>query len=159
MTVDYMASSEQLVQNCLKEGADSAEVFIQTGRRLSIEVRNSEVEPRKKHFGESELYKGQVTEPMKVATPAPQPAAAAAKGVAEAKGFSLHQFKVLVRRNWELKFGDRGQTLLLFFQAPLVALLVALMASEPNQIQTVFRSWVSVCAGAAVLMSRQEISL
>jgi hypothetical protein len=50
----------------------------------------------------------------------------------------LHQFKVLLQRNWELKFLDRGQTLLLFFQAPIVALLVALMATEANQIETLF---------------------
>jgi PmbA protein len=42
--MDYKALSEQLVQSCLKKGADSAEVFIQTGRRLSIEVRKGEIE-------------------------------------------------------------------------------------------------------------------
>jgi PmbA protein len=51
MTVDYMASSEQLVQNCLKEGADGAEVFIQTKRKLSIKVRNSETEITEAAFG------------------------------------------------------------------------------------------------------------
>jgi len=92
----------------------------------------------KKRFTESSFYKEQAAEPTKSAPPAAQPAAAAPKGTATEKGFSLHQFKVLARRNWELKFGDRGQTLLLFSQAPLVALLVALMASGPNQIQTIF---------------------
>jgi PmbA protein len=42
--MDYKALSEQLVQSCLKKGADSAEVFIQTGRQLRIEVRNGEIE-------------------------------------------------------------------------------------------------------------------
>src|SRR5579864_3277905 len=37
-----------------------------------------------------------------------------------------------------MKFGDRSQTLLLFLQAPIVALLVAMMASGSNQIQTIF---------------------
>jgi len=92
----------------------------------------------KKRFVESSLYKEQIAEASKPAAPTPQSTATAPKAVVEEKGFSLHQFKVLVRRNWDLKFGDRGQTLLLFLQAPLVALLVALMASEPNQIQTIF---------------------
>jgi len=42
--MDYKALSEQLVQTCLKKGADSAEVFVQAGRRLSIEVRKGEIE-------------------------------------------------------------------------------------------------------------------
>lgn len=92
----------------------------------------------KQRFAESALYREQVAEPTKAAPPTTQPVAVAPKATAKEKGFSLHQFKVLARRNWELKFGDRGQTLLLFLQAPLVALLVALMASEPNQIQTIF---------------------
>ena len=92
----------------------------------------------KRRYAESALYKEQVTEPLRVANSATQPTPAVARQATKEKGFSLHQFKVLVRRNWELKFGDRGQTLLLFLQAPLVALLVALMASGPNQIQTIF---------------------
>jgi ABC-type multidrug transport system ATPase subunit len=92
----------------------------------------------KQRFAESALYREQVAESTKAAPPTTQPVAVAPKATAKEKGFSLHQFKVLARRNWELKFGDRGQTLLLFLQAPLVALLVALMASEPNQIQTIF---------------------
>jgi ABC-type multidrug transport system ATPase subunit/pSer/pThr/pTyr-binding forkhead associated (FHA) protein len=92
----------------------------------------------KKRFEESTLFKEQVAEPLKAASAAVKPAAAVAAGTAKEKGFSLHQFSTLVRRNWELKFGDRGQTILLFLQAPLVALLVALMAGEPNQIQTIF---------------------
>jgi len=91
-----------------------------------------------RRFQESPLYQEQVVEPLKGVAPATQPAPPPSRGKASDKGFSLHQFKVLLRRNWELKFGDRGQTALLFLQAPLVALLVCLMASEPNQIQTVF---------------------
>jgi PmbA protein len=44
MTMDYKALAEQLVQTCLKKGADSAEVFVQTGRQLQIEVRNGDIE-------------------------------------------------------------------------------------------------------------------
>jgi PmbA protein len=33
-----------LVQSCLRKGADSAEVYLETGRELSIEVRNGEIE-------------------------------------------------------------------------------------------------------------------
>ena len=94
----------------------------------------------KKRFAESDLYRDLVTEPQK-AIPAEKtasPAASAAPGGTKAKGFSLHQFKVLLKRNWELKFNDRNQTLLLFLQAPIVALLVALMAGGPNQVQTLF---------------------
>ncbi len=42
--MDYKLLAENLVKKCLDKGADSAEVFIQTGRNLSIEVRNGEVE-------------------------------------------------------------------------------------------------------------------
>jgi ABC transport system ATP-binding/permease protein len=97
----------------------------------------------KKRYQESSLYKELIGDPLKSvqkdtkATPAP----AAAKS--HARGFSLHQFKVLVGRNWNLKFGDRSQTLLLFLQAPIVALLVAMMASESNQIQTIFMAMFS----------------
>ncbi|MGA2630305.1 MAG: FHA domain-containing protein [Terriglobia bacterium] len=92
----------------------------------------------KKRFQDSALYTEQVAEPLKSAVTAAKPAASAPRSKAREKGFSLHQFIVLARRNWELKFGDRGQTALLFLQAPLVALLVALMAGKPNQIQTIF---------------------
>ncbi len=92
----------------------------------------------KKRFRDSTLYKEQIAEPMKSAAPAAMPAGAAARNGTSEKGSMLHQFAVLLRRNWELKFGDRGQTILLFSQAPLIALLVSLMASEPNQIQTIF---------------------
>ena len=41
---DHKALAEQLVRTCLKKGADAAEVYLQTGRNLSIEVRNGEIE-------------------------------------------------------------------------------------------------------------------
>lgn len=97
----------------------------------------------KKRFVESHLYKEQVAEPLKTVVPEAKPTAEVRVPAVKEKGFSLHQFNVLFRRNWELKFGDRGQTLLLFLQAPLVALLVALMASEPNQVQTIFMAMFS----------------
>jgi PmbA protein len=42
--MDYKGLAEQLIQTCLKKGADGAEVFIESGRELSIEVRNGEIE-------------------------------------------------------------------------------------------------------------------
>ena len=42
--MDYKSLAGQLVQTCLKKGADSAEIFIQTGRQLRIEVRNGDIE-------------------------------------------------------------------------------------------------------------------
>lgn len=94
----------------------------------------------KKRFAESALYKELITEPQKTipTEKAPSPGATAAIAKPQGKRFSLHQFKVLAQRNWTLKFGDRAQTLLLFLQAPIIALLVALMASAPNQVQTLF---------------------
>jgi ABC-type multidrug transport system ATPase subunit/pSer/pThr/pTyr-binding forkhead associated (FHA) protein len=92
----------------------------------------------KKRFVDSTLYKEQISEPMKAAAPAAKPGGAAARKGTSEKGSMIHQFGVLLRRNWELKFGDRGQTALLFLQAPLIALLVSLMAGAPNQIQTIF---------------------
>src|SRR5512138_1138576 len=43
-TMDYKALAEQLVKTCVKKGADAAEVYLETGRRLSIDVRNGEIE-------------------------------------------------------------------------------------------------------------------
>jgi len=40
----YKAMAEQLVKQCRAKGADQAEVFLETNRDLSIEVRNGEVE-------------------------------------------------------------------------------------------------------------------
>jgi PmbA protein len=42
--MDYKLKAEQLVKKCLEKGADAAEVYIESGRELSIEVRNGEVE-------------------------------------------------------------------------------------------------------------------
>ena len=42
--MDYKGLSEQLVKKCLKLGADEAEVYIESGRGLSIRVRNGDVE-------------------------------------------------------------------------------------------------------------------
>jgi len=41
---DYTALAEQLVKKCLNQGADRAEAYLESGRNLSIEVRNGEVE-------------------------------------------------------------------------------------------------------------------
>jgi ABC-type multidrug transport system ATPase subunit/pSer/pThr/pTyr-binding forkhead associated (FHA) protein len=94
----------------------------------------------KQRFARSELYHELIAEPQTAipAVKSPSPATPPPAPGARAKGFSLRQFKVLLERNWELKFMDRGQTLLLFLQAPAVALLVALMAAKPNQVETLF---------------------
>jgi len=42
--MDYKNLADLLVNKCLKKGADAAEVYIETGRELSIEVRNGDVE-------------------------------------------------------------------------------------------------------------------
>ena len=42
--MDYKALAEELVKKCLKKGADQAEVFIESGRNLSIRVRNGDIE-------------------------------------------------------------------------------------------------------------------
>lgn len=42
--MDYKNLAEQLVKKCLGNGADEAEVLIQTVRNLSIEIRNGEIE-------------------------------------------------------------------------------------------------------------------
>ena len=41
---DYKGLAEQLVRTCLKKGADAAEVYLETGRNLNIDVRNGEIE-------------------------------------------------------------------------------------------------------------------
>jgi PmbA protein len=43
-TMDYKELAERLVKTCLKRGADAAEVYVENGRNLSIEVRKGEVE-------------------------------------------------------------------------------------------------------------------
>jgi len=42
--MQYENLSQELVDRCLSRGADAAEVFLQTGRQLSIEVRNGAME-------------------------------------------------------------------------------------------------------------------
>ncbi len=42
--MDYKVLAEELVKKCLKKGADQAEVFIESGRNLSIRVRNGDIE-------------------------------------------------------------------------------------------------------------------
>jgi len=42
--MDYKTVAEELVKKCLKKGADAAEVYIENGRNLNIEVRKGEVE-------------------------------------------------------------------------------------------------------------------
>ena len=42
--MDYIALTKQLVKGCLDKGADQAEVYLETGRDLRIEVRNGEIE-------------------------------------------------------------------------------------------------------------------
>lgn len=42
--MDFTQLAEDLVKKCRKKGADSAEVYIENERRLSIEVRNGDVE-------------------------------------------------------------------------------------------------------------------
>jgi PmbA protein len=42
--MNYKKLTENLVDKCLRLGADSAEVYLQTGRNLSIRIRNSDIE-------------------------------------------------------------------------------------------------------------------
>jgi PmbA protein len=44
MTMDIKVIAEQLVKRCLKKGADAAEVYIETGRNLSLDVRKGDIE-------------------------------------------------------------------------------------------------------------------
>ncbi len=92
----------------------------------------------KRRYRDSLLHKELIGEPLKAMESETQRTSTSVGEQAGAGGFSLRQLRVLAARAWELKFGDRAQTLLLFLQAPLVALLVALMASGPNEIQTIF---------------------
>jgi ABC-type multidrug transport system ATPase subunit/pSer/pThr/pTyr-binding forkhead associated (FHA) protein len=98
----------------------------------------------KKKFQGAPLYQNLVVEPQRN-IPAEQVGGGGPRGHAQTqeKRFSLRQFTTLLERTWQLKFSDRAQTLLLFGQAPLVALLVALMASGPNQVQTIFMAMFS----------------
>ena len=42
--MDIKGIAEQLVKRCLKKGADAAEVYIETGRNLSLDVRKGDIE-------------------------------------------------------------------------------------------------------------------
>ena len=42
--MDYKNLAEKLVNKCLDKGADSAEVYIESGRNQSIQIRNGEIE-------------------------------------------------------------------------------------------------------------------
>jgi PmbA protein len=42
--MDYVALTKKLVKDCLDKGAVQAEVYLETGRNLQIEVRNGEIE-------------------------------------------------------------------------------------------------------------------
>ncbi len=42
--MDYKELTEQLVNKCLKKGADAAEVYCESSRTLSVGIRNSEIE-------------------------------------------------------------------------------------------------------------------
>ena len=42
--MNYSQLTEKLLEKCLKSGADAAEVYLQTGRSLTIEILNSEIE-------------------------------------------------------------------------------------------------------------------
>ena len=42
--MDYIALTKRMVKKCLDKGADQAEVYLETGRNLQIEVRNGEIE-------------------------------------------------------------------------------------------------------------------
>lgn len=42
--MDYKTLSKSLVQRCLKKGAEAAEVYLESGRNLSLRVRNGEIE-------------------------------------------------------------------------------------------------------------------
>lgn len=42
--MDYKSLAEELVKKSLKKGADAAEIYIESGRQLSIEVRNGDIE-------------------------------------------------------------------------------------------------------------------
>jgi PmbA protein len=42
--MDYLKLAEDLVDRCLRNGADAAEVYLETGRNLNLSLRNGEVE-------------------------------------------------------------------------------------------------------------------
>jgi PmbA protein len=42
--MQYETLPQELVERCLRRGADAAEVFLETNRQLSLTVRNGEME-------------------------------------------------------------------------------------------------------------------
>jgi len=42
--MDNKILADELIRTCLKKGADAAEIYLESGRQLSLEVRNGEVE-------------------------------------------------------------------------------------------------------------------
>jgi PmbA protein len=42
--MDYKNLTDELVKKCLRNGADAAEAYLETGRNLTVEVRNGQVE-------------------------------------------------------------------------------------------------------------------
>ncbi len=98
----------------------------------------------KQKFQAAPLYQNLVVEPQRE-IPAERAPAKGQKGPSQnqQRRFSLRQFSTLLSRTWKLKFNDTAQTVLLLGQAPLIALLVALMSSGPNQVQTIFMAMFS----------------
>ncbi len=97
----------------------------------------------KKKFQASALHENLIVEPQRRIPADSGQQTGTTERARQEKRFSFRQFATLLQRTWELKFSDRSQTLLLFGQAPLVAVLVALMASGPNQVQTIFMAMFS----------------
>ena len=93
----------------------------------------------KERFEKSDLHRELVVDPLRETMgPSPSKTPDSEGDIRRGMGFNLTQFKVLTQRYLEIKFKDSAQTVLLLVQAPVVALLVALMASGPNQVQTLF---------------------
>jgi len=89
----------------------------------------------KERFEKSDLHRELVVDPLRETMgPATSKTPGSEGDIRRGMGFNLTQFKVLTQRYLEIKFKDTAQTLLLLVQAPVVALLVALMASgaEPG---------------------------
>jgi hypothetical protein len=102
----------------------------ETGSTLTLNL----AEP----FQQSSPYSQLVVESLQSAAEESPPPAADIEPVLQTRGSALQQFGVLVRRNWGLKFCDRGQTILLFAQAPVLALLVAMLSGGSNLVPTLF---------------------
>ena len=46
--MDYKGLTEKLVNKCIKKGADYAEVYLEDGRELSINIINGDIETDRK---------------------------------------------------------------------------------------------------------------